>query len=390
MAEKDQQKGGTPLITQADIAQAIASAQTGGIEQYSPEQIISGLLSETAKEVLPNSGFKYGQDQLPDWFPDILKPVVENQMPGVTRQDLQGVYDPYMGVVAQQGDERTYLGQTKPKPVWVEDMKHWTTFEDQAHDIQHNASAKDKAQGDVTRANAANKVEHQLGNDPGQQATDETMKKRRGDKTMTAEQVKNLPYLWSTDKVHDAMKRFRSAGWNVQSFDDLTGAWSSLVDRASMTYSLSAGKRKVTPWDVLELSKREAQAAGSFVNYQNGSETRTSKSVSDISEGASWQVLRQTLSSLLGRDPSDQELRDYTYRMNTLAAQNPSITETTTRYQAGKAVSSKSHTTPGFDAGDMAKEAYDQAQEDPDYGAYQAGSTIFNWAVDALGAIGDT
>ena len=91
---------------------------------------------------------------------------------------------------------------------------------------------------------------------------------------------------------------------------------------------------------------------------------------------------------MLGRDPTDQEMRDFTYRMNQLAARNPSISKTITSYKNGEAVSQNTHTNPGFTAADMAQKAYDTAQSNPDYAEYQSATTYFNAALSALGPIG--
>lgn len=119
-----------------------------------------------------------------------------------------------------------------------------------------------------------------------------------------------------------------------------------------------------------------------------GKKTTTQRNVTDISEGEAWSTLQNNLSQLLGRDPSDQETRDFVYRMNALAASNPTISKTVTRYKNGEAVASTTHTDPGLTSADVAQEAYQQAQNDPNYAEYQAAATYFNAAMSALGPIG--
>jgi hypothetical protein len=80
----------------------------------------------------------------------------------------------------------------------------------------------------------------------------------RGDNTEMVNSVSNQPFLWSEDKVADAIKKFQDAGvTNVTDFDSMQKAWGGLVQRAGAMYSLSSGQRKVTPWDVLDLYKNE-------------------------------------------------------------------------------------------------------------------------------------
>lgn len=210
-----------------------------------------------------------------------------------------------------------------------------------------------------------------------------------GDATRTLMQVQNLPFTWDEEEVREAMRRMRLAGHKVITFDEMVQVWQGMSSRAAMMYSLSEGKRKVTPWDVLDITKREMEDAGNFINYESGSQTTTHKTVANITEGAAWSTLQQTLSQMLGRDPDDQEVRDFAYRMNQLAAKNPRITETVTKFRAGEQVGSDSTTTGGIDSGDLAQEAYEDAQADPDYAEFQSATTYFNAALAALGAIGE-
>lgn len=131
---------------------------------------------------------------------------------------------------------------------------------------------------------------------------------------------------------------------------------------------------------------------GADENYSlgyTGSKTQVSRNVTDITEGQAWASIQNTLSQMLGRDPSDQELRDFTYRMNRMAADNPSISRTITVYKnGGDIASSRTHTDPGFTMDDVAQEAYDQAQNEPDYAEYHGASYLFNAAMSALGPLG--
>lgn len=210
------------------------------------------------------------------------------------------------------------------------------------------------------------------------------------DKAQSITRAKNLPYLWDEDEVDAAMKRMQDAGLDVTSFDSLTAKWNALVDRASTTYMLSEGEKKLTPWDVLDLIQREDESANGGEAAGNFTHVSTSKSIQDISEGEAWATLQSNLSRMLGRDPSDQEVRDFTHRMNGLAARNPSISRTVATYKDGRLTNSTTREVDsGFTADDMAMTSYEDAQADPEYGAFQAASTYFNATQQALGAIGD-
>jgi len=215
------------------------------------------------------------------------------------------------------------------------------------------------------------------------------------DKTEMVAAVKNQPYTWSSDQVAEAIKKFQAAGVsNVVDFDSMTSAWGGLVERAGAMYSMSSGQTKVTPWDVLDLYKSERSKAGTLSG--GGSEasasptkvTQTSRSVAQITHGDGWSALQNTLSHMLGRDPSDEETRDFVGRMNHLAAANPTISTSTTSGIGSAHQSTTSHTKGGFNANDVLENAYQDAQKNQDYAEYQSATTYYNSALSALGAIG--
>jgi hypothetical protein len=215
-----------------------------------------------------------------------------------------------------------------------------------------------------------------------------------GDNTEMVNSVMNQPFLWGEDQVASAIKKFQDAGvTNVTDFDSMQKAWSGLVQRAGAMYSLSSGQRKVSPWDVLDLYKTEMQKAGTF-GQSGGSGgspstvTQRSKSISTITNGDGWSVLQNTLSRMLGRDPTDSEVRDFVGRMNHLAAKHPTITTSTTSGIGTAHQSTTSHTKAGFDQNDILQNAYQDAQANQDYAEVQSATTYFNSALSALGAIG--
>lgn len=221
----------------------------------------------------------------------------------------------------------------------------------------------------------------------------ELVREHGHDRTEMANSVMNQPFLWSEDQVADAIKKFQDAGvTNVTDFGSMKEKWDLLVDRAAKMYSLSSGQRKVTPWDALELYKTEMQKAGTFGSSgSDGHPTtvhETARSVSTITHGQGWSALQNTLSRMLGRDPSDEEVRDFVGRMNHLAAKNPTITKSTTSGIGTAHQNTSSHTKSGFNSNDILENAYKDAQADDDYAEYQSASTYFNATLSALGAIG--
>ena len=327
------------------VAQLMGDSATATPGQ--PIDIVS-LLQGTAMQVTGREGMTGTpfSGVLPAWAKDV---------PAAVLGDVN--FDPYLGIVSEKGDERVYMGAIEKAATPGVDV--------------HTAERPDTHTGEFA-----------LPQDVG--PTQATV----SDGTLTSTQVANLPYTWTEENITEAMKRMREAGINVTSFDQLNQVWGGLVDRASMVYSLSEGKNKVTPWDVLDMYKSEAKAADSYINYESGTRTSTTKSIGHITEGEAWSSLQGTLSKMLGRDPSDQEVRDFTYKMNQLAAKNPAISQTISKYKAGDVTSSTTSTEGGFTGADVAEAAYGQAQSNPGYAEFQSASTYYNAALSALGAIG--
>lgn len=214
-------------------------------------------------------------------------------------------------------------------------------------------------------------------------------KPRSGDDTESVQAVANQPFLWSDEQIKGAIKKFNDAGYtNVNDLDSLQKAWSGLAAQAGARYSLSSGKIKVTPWDMLELNKSAMSASGGANGGSPTRVTQTSRSVATITHGDGWSALQNTLSRMLGRDPTDEETRDFVGRMNYLAAKNPTITTSTTSGIGSAHQSTSSHTKSGFNSNDVLENAYSDAQANKDYAEYQSATTYYNAALSALGAIG--
>ena len=192
---------------------------------------------------------------------------------------------------------------------------------------------------------------------------------------------------------------FIAAGIVSPEADPLTvrNAYASVIGEV---VNMAATGRDMSPMgyvkNLIRMNGLDPSKIGADENYGvdpasepfTGSRTTTSRNVTEVSEGEAWSTLQNTLSNLLGRDPNDQETRDFVYRMNQMAATNPSISKTVTQYKDGIGVSSSTHTDPGFTGADMAEDAYDGAQNDPDYAEYRAATTYFNSLMSALGPIG--
>lgn len=355
----------------AALAAAMAAAGGGAIQRNplgsGPLTSSTDIMAALVDTSLNTTG-RYGVTGQPNYMGPMPRWLKSTGFDPQIYQRLKGShnYDPWFGVITDQNDDRVYLGESP----WQKTEKEY------AGPFMQRPGMGDEFPSQTKKA---------------------VVKKGKQDKSVTIQQALSQPYGWDEDKVSKTIAEMNKSGFKVTSFDDMVNVWGQLVTRASGMYAYSEGKNKVSPWDVLSMYGHESMAANKQLDLlsqesnplANATRTTVQKSVSDISQGDAWSVLQNSLSQMLGRDPSDRELRDFAYRMNQLAAKNPTVTRQTTKYDKnGNPVNSSSHTSAGFDANDLAEAAYNKAQSDPNYGEYQAASTYFNAALSALGPIG--
>lgn len=210
-----------------------------------------------------------------------------------------------------------------------------------------------------------------------------------------------VPYGWSDKQLQINMKRMSAAvGVQMKSFDDVLKVWGQAVNRAQMISFSTAGKRQLTPWDVLDLTKKETLRAG--ILYGGGAAggvpkegsmgytkfTQTDRQIQDVTKGDAYAVLKRAASEALGRAPSADELRAFTSMANRAASENPTTTTTTSTIDnaLGKTKSSSSKTKKGFGPNDLGMLG-DKKADTPEAGAYQAAGMYYNALVQALESV---
>lgn len=126
-------------------------------------------------------------------------------------------------------------------------------------------------------------------------------------------------------------------------------------------------------------------------------------SVYDLDPADAEDLLTQTLSGVLGRDPSKAEIEDFVDAVKARALANPTSVVTKTRRgdlsgqagpgtqvqvtsQGGETFSTVTSVDEGFDEQDMARIAERRAKAAPDYASSQAVSTYYPALLSALGA----
>ena len=202
--------------------------------------------------------------------------------------------------------------------------------------------------------------------------------------------------------------------------------WVDTLESAAKFYS---NGRRLTPWDVLDLQQKEygkatgggkggaggvppgvSPTTGSLLpGYTTGPDgnpvfapygldpetgkpkgrfqtaTSTSTSVNDLSDGDAWAIMQNAATQALGRDVSHEEIREFAYRANQIAAENPDKVATTQTVDA-RTGDSSSHTSKktGFNSNDAQRMAQEELEDTPEAGAYQAATTYFNAMLGAL------
>lgn len=116
--------------------------------------------------------------------------------------------------------------------------------------------------------------------------------------------------------------------------------------------------------------------------------TRTDRSVDLFSPTDARGLARQTMQSILGRDPSEEEFEDFVAALNTAARNNPTITKTTTRYDAeGNMIGTNSRSRGGLTSAGVQEVLQEQAEGAPDWAEWQAVGTYFPEVMSALGSV---
>lgn len=207
-------------------------------------------------------------------------------------------------------------------------------------------------------------------------------------KVVTQSEAQMQWYQWSQAQRLAWTKRAYALGYSgVTSPTDVAGGlqlWSAAINESVKYFGVG---KQVSPWDVLDLnagSNSDTLKKRGMVN-KDGSITTTNSQI-NLSDKASVEALAtQVLQQALGRDPTQSEVNTYYNTIRGQEQSHPTVTKTTTNQATG---SSSSTTSGGFSQGDAAEMLKQQLQNDPEYAKYQGGTTYFQAAMQALGAIG--
>lgn len=185
-------------------------------------------------------------------------------------------------------------------------------------------------------------------------------------------------YQWDAKTKAKFLTQLSLAGYDTtnMSDDQLASAWAAYAQQSA---NYLAQGVQLTPWDIMskDMKQRENSVAKTT--------TATSSNVQLSTYQDAHALFTQAAQSLLGRDPTKGESRNFLSTINAYEQEHPQITKTSTTTKGGQTIAQSSTTTGGASAAAESDVATQQAKKDPEYGAYQAATTYFNALMDMAG-----
>jgi hypothetical protein len=117
--------------------------------------------------------------------------------------------------------------------------------------------------------------------------------------------------------------------------------------------------------------------------------TKSKNTVIDLSSPAEAKAfLRSSMMTLLGRDPSEEEVEDFVSMLNSHEQDNPATTMSkTTTFKAGNSRTRTRVIDDGFTSAESAELAEDEVMSRPGYAEYQAATTYLPALWEMLGPV---
>lgn len=167
-------------------------------------------------------------------------------------------------------------------------------------------------------------------------------------------------------------------------YDGAFSAWKYAVQEAGNFYTASGGTKKITPWQFLSIL--EGNAAGKAGGGGPRTTTQTSRSVNLPSAADAEAAVKTIFQEAFGRDPNKGELSRYSSLLIGKAKANPSVSTTTQTVDANGNATSSTTSSGGISAAGLQQSLLDEAQRDPEYGAYQAATSYMSALMKSIAA----
>lgn len=160
--------------------------------------------------------------------------------------------------------------------------------------------------------------------------------------------------------------------------------WLSAIDEA---VNFHAAGKQVNPWQAAALmagaDNPGAAAKSKKAGFTGTKKTRDTRV--DLTDPASAKALvNQVLSNQLGRNATDEEIRQFTSVLHNAENANPVVQDTTSTYVNGENTSSSSTSTGGMTEAGRQQVLSDVAMQKPEYGAYQSATVYYNALASAI------
>lgn len=221
---------------------------------------------------------------------------------------------------------------------------------------------------------------------------------------MSYAEASMLPTTWSEKELRSFVNKgilYKAQGFSADmGMPEIVNAWQGLVQNAQQ---FSQSGTDWSPYDVLETYNQKPGSFGTtksadgdwLLDARTGerikyigprSKTTTSKHV-DLSSPEDVRALAtQSLTELLGRAPTAEEMTKYRASIAGYEKSNPQLTTTTTQINdQGEATGESSTTSGGATDAARAGLISDEAKQGPEYGKFQSATTYFNAMMQMMG-----
>jgi hypothetical protein len=202
--------------------------------------------------------------------------------------------------------------------------------------------------------------------------------------TKSVTDMSNEYYKWSDDQRQQFRSKLALIDKGALTAPDSTiaQAWGDYVQQSA---NYLAGGMTVTPLDILakDISAKSGPAASLA-----GTKTQTTSDTSLTSRVDANAIFKSAAQSLLGRAPTADESAQFASLLNSQESANPTqATITTTTDSLGNTTNTSRNTTGGVSSAAAQLLAQQEAEKNPEYGAYQAATTYMGALVNAVKGI---
>ncbi len=213
------------------------------------------------------------------------------------------------------------------------------------------------------------------------------------------------PIDWSTDQTAKFVNQGvmnKIPGFDVNmGLPEILSAWDDLIKASYEMNQRDPDNPRWTPQDVMNTYANPKGKFGTVVrgNWEYDiatgekiryvgplSKTTTSTQINELTREDALALTKQSMATMLGRMPSNEEVMQYMGILNGYEQANPQVTTTTTQIdpETGESADTSSVTKGGTSAAGRQALLEEKLRQDKEYGAYQAATTGMSWLAQAI------